>query len=162
MVVGNIVMSPEEPTDIDVIAPASSVPTRRAFVIAGATFVMGAALGGTSGYSLAARGNVPPTGPDETHCGDEELEELRRLAVKAPMEELIERRLNFTYSTFHDYPKDPVLWQGIERLCDATLGGAPMPDRRVFALALAGVIEKGDPALTQGLISRVEELKRVK
>ena len=155
-------MNTEAPTTAGDIPSASSVPTRRAFVIAGATFVMGATLGGGYGYSMAATRAAPPGHLEETPAGDAELEELRWLAVKAPIEELIERRLNFTYSAFRDYPEDPVLWQGIERLCDATLGGASIPDRRVFALALAGVIEKGDPVLTREVIGRVEELKRVK
>lgn len=155
-----------------VVAPKPmppAMPTRRAFLVAGATFTFGAAFGGACGYSIGAAGvaaapDAPkdaPADPDLAPTGDSDLDELRRLAVKAPIEELIEKRLLFVSCLFGDYPKDPVMWKGAGRLCDAVLSPQPVPDRRVFARALAQVIERGDATLAAPLHPRVAELRRV-
>lgn len=153
-----------------VVAPPPtppSMPTRRAFLVAGATFACGAAIGGACGYSIgaASAAQAQPADPatDElAPSGDLELDELRRLAVKAPIEELIEKRLVFLNCLFADYPRDAVLWRGAGRLCDAVLHSDVVPDRRVFSHALAQVIEKGDPKLTESLRPKIEELRQVK
>jgi hypothetical protein len=143
-----------------------SMPTRRAFLLAGATFTLGAAAGGACGYSLGAAGGQPESArPGEEELppsGDRELDELRRLAVRAPLAELIEKRLDFTFQTLRYYARDPVLWRGVGRLCDATLGEEPVPNRRVFAKALVQMIEKADPEMTRDLIGRVPALRQVK
>jgi hypothetical protein len=136
------------------------VTTRRAFVIAGATFALGAAAGGSYGYSLALAESLPMRAAELLPSGDGELDELRRLAVEAPVAELVQHRLDFTHGLFRDHPHDPVLWRGIGRLCDAVLGDEPVPDRSAFARTLAHVIERGDPAMTSSLVERVQALRR--
>ena len=135
------------------------MPTRRAFVLCGATFAFGAVAGGACGYSLGAAANAQPD-EELVPSGDAELDELRRLAVKAPIEELVERRKTFTNSVIKDYPADQLLWKGVGRLCDAALAGHPMADRRLFARFLAQMIEQGDRRFTQPLIDRVPQLRR--
>lgn len=76
--------------------------------------------------------------------GDAELDELRRLAVKAPIEELVQRRLVFMNSISGDYRSDPTLWKGIERLCDHVLASPATADRKISARLLAQVIERAD------------------
>jgi hypothetical protein len=143
--------------------PPPSMPTRRAFLLAGATFTLGAAVGGACGYSVGAAQAAATPPPEEVPAsGDHELDELRRLAVKAPIEELIEKRLVFVNCLFADYPSDPILWRGAERLCNAVLEGQEMPQRRMFAVALAQVIEKGDPKLTSHLLHKTQALRLVK
>jgi hypothetical protein len=137
-----------------------SMPTRRAFLLAGATFTLGAVTGGACGYSIGAAAAVPPAAEEIPPSGDVELDELRRLAVKAPIEELVERRLTFTNSVFKDYPTDELLWRGVGRLCDAVLAGHAMADRRLFARFLAQMIQQGDQRVTKPLLGRVDQLRR--
>src|SRR5262245_35073736 len=103
---------------------AGSVPTRRAFIFAGAAFLGGAVFGTACGYSLgAAAGPTPspsePAAPAST--GDAKLDELRRLAVTAPIEELVAEHLDFVWWRERHYPNDAVLWQGVSRLAREVL-----------------------------------------
>lgn len=151
---------------IFVVAPPSSprsMPTRRAFLIAGSTFTLGTAVGGACGYSIAAAASGSNGAAIEESLepsGDFELDELRRLAVKAPIEELLEKRLVFVNSLTKDYPMDRVLWRGVDRLSAAVLGGQAITDRRLFCRFLAQVIEQGDPQLALPLMTRVRELRK--
>lgn len=162
-----------------VVAPRAaspSMPTRRAFLLASGTFAVGATLGGACGYAVGAHAAPapepepsaapPPAKPADDEplkpSGDVDLDEMRRLAVKAPIEELVAIRLAFVNTMFDTYPKDEVLWRGVKRLCEFVLAGRPVDNKQHFARALAGVIEQGDAALTRDLKKFVPELKRVK
>jgi hypothetical protein len=144
------------------------MPTRRAFLLTGGAFAMGVGLGGACGYAAGVqRGQgdqVERPAPDEplAPSGDADLDELRRLAVKAPIEELVEHRLTFVYTATTTYRSDKVLWRGIERLCDAALSSREIPNKRIFAKALAQVIELGEPELNQMLKDRVPGLRGIK
>jgi hypothetical protein len=140
------------------------MPTRRAFLLAGTTFAVGSVLGGACGYSLAASA-TKDTGTEDgdlAPSGDVELDELRRLAVKAPIEELVQRRLTFINILTKVYPRDRIGWQGIGRLADEALSSRPFEDRRTFSRWLAQVIEGGDPSLTTELRSRIAALRSQK
>lgn len=144
------------------IPPAMS--SRRAFLLAGATFVAGSALGGACGYSLAASAGKEAGGGDAdlATSGDAELDELRRLAVKAPIEELVQRRLVFMNSISGDYRSDPTLWKGIERLCDHVLASPATADRKISARLLAQVIERADSKWRDLLSARAEQMKGIR
>ncbi len=71
-----------------------SIPSRRAFLIAGGTFLAGVGLGGACGYAAGARGSAD-VGDELKPTGDANLDRLRWLAVGATIEELIENRLGF-------------------------------------------------------------------
>lgn len=124
----------------------AAMPTRRAFLIAGCTFSLGTAVGGACGYSLgAAAAPSTPTVEDELKpSGDVELDELRRLAIKAPLEELVQKRRVFLESLTIDYRTDAILWRGVERLTTKLLEDESFPDRRIFAKFLAQTIEYSD------------------
>lgn len=92
---------------------------------------------------------------------DADLAELRRLAVDAPLPELLHHRLVFMFRLSSEYHLDPVLWSGVERLCDAVLAGEPIEDRRLFARLLAQTIEKAQAPGALGLRSRIPELRKV-
>jgi len=94
--------------------------------------------------------------------GDVELDELRRLAVKAPIEELVARRLVFLNSLSSDYRKDPYLWNGVARLCDAVETKADFPDRRVSARLLIQLIENADAEPRERLTPRVAQLRKIR
>lgn len=132
-----------------VVAPQPappSMPTRRAFLLAGATFTLGAAVGGVGGYAIgsARASTVHAAGADLAPTGDHELDELRRLAISAPIEELIEKRLVFLRSLGMSYPRDESLWQGVVRLADALRTDPSFPDREVTARLIARTIDGAD------------------
>jgi hypothetical protein len=153
-----------------VVAPKPQPPsmsTRRAFLIAGGTFATGALLGGACGYSIgAAVGSSgpasPPPEPDLVPSGDVELDYYRSLAVKAPISELVQERLNFLNALTKVYPRDEVLWRGVARLCDEVAARENFPDRSVFSRWIAQIIEGGDPQLTRTLRDRIASLKKLK
>jgi hypothetical protein len=116
-----------------------SMPTRRAFLIAGGMFVAGGALGGACGYSAGhsagvatgagGQGSPAPAGEIKLEpSGDAELDALRRLAVQAPIDELFANWLTFMQLRVSPYGKDQVLWHGIERM---TIEVVNNPARRV-------------------------------
>lgn len=126
-----------------------SIPTRRAFLIAGGLFTVGTALGGACGYSAGyqagatdASGTLPPekpTTPEEIvlkPSGDIELDELRRLAVKAPLDDLFAKAPLFL-SLRLDYQKDEILWLGIARIATEIVNN---PQRRVAPLTIEAII----------------------
>lgn len=139
------------------------MPTRRAFVLGGAMFATGLSLGGACGYAIGSRRVEGGSGDEvEVSSGDADLDELRRLAVKAPIEELVKHRLVFVNATFADYPKDATLWKGIGRLAEFVLSDSAMDDKRKFAIALAGVIEQADIAVSRDLRQLAPKLRRVR
>lgn len=147
-----------------------SMPTRRAFLFAGGTFVLGTSLGGACGYAMgvgAAEASAKPSDAalaDEElkPSGDVELDELRRLAVKAPIEELVERRVMFVAAATRVYRRDSIVWKGVGRLCDALLTTPTITDRRMWAHFLAQEIELSEPAIRDQLLAKVGELRKVK
>lgn len=130
-----------------VLAPKKtppSVPTRRAFLLTGGAFAVGATLGGACGYSLGMAGGAPGVGAETElpPSGDASLDEMRRLAVKAPLEELIEKRHMFLMDVpVGAHRTDAIVWRGVERLCDALLVQPEFPDRRATARILLQVID---------------------
>ncbi|MBL9075878.1 MAG: hypothetical protein JNL08_00155 [Planctomycetes bacterium] len=136
------------------------VSSRRAFVIAGATFVVGATLGGGVGYRTAVGASQADVDrPADPPPEDDELVELRRLAVDAPIEELIARRLVFLRCATVSYRTDTVLWRGIERLCDAVVRDPAFPDRRLSGRLLAQIIEYAEPEFQRAHAHRVADLR---
>lgn len=148
-----------------IIAPKPkppSMPTRRAFVLAGATFALGAAAGGACGYSLGAAANAQPEEEELAPSGDAELDELRRLAIKAPISELVQHRLMYLNSLSRYYRKDEVLWRGFERLCDVVMQDAAFPERRLSARLLAQMIEYAEPEYKERFAVRAQDLRAVR
>ena len=128
-------------------------------------FATGLSLGGACGYAIGSRRAEEPgelKEEEQASSGDADLDELRRLAVKAPIEELVKHRLVFVNATFADYPKDATLWKGINRLAEFVLSDSAMDDKRKFANALAGVIEQADIAVSRELRQLAPKLRRVR
>jgi hypothetical protein len=152
--------------------PAPSMPTRRAFLFAGSTFAVGISIGGACGYAMGAAGRSDgPSGtgskasdqdPPLAASGDVELDELRRLATKAPIEELAQHRVAFIREFSRRYRNDQTLWKGVERLCDEVIRRPDFPDRRIAATVLAQTIELGESGLQQRLASKVPLLRTLK
>ena len=157
---------------VDLVAPKPkppSIPTRRALLIAGGSLLCGLGVGGAGGYATAALLGGPAddgpgrVGPEEPlrSTGDAELDELRRLATRAPMEELAAQWLYFTDAFANAYRGDPVLLRGVKRLCRYVLGSNAGRDRRAIARALTQVIEMADPDVQLALARHLPALREV-
>jgi hypothetical protein len=160
-------------TAVFLVAPKPkppSMPTRRAFLLAGGTFAIGSVLGAACGYSAGVeRAKAAPTDAaapgveeDLKPSGDVELDELRRLAVKAPIEELMARANLLVACVRAEYKHDAILWRGVERVADALIAGASVPGAPVFPRFVAQVIEVGDPSLTKNLRPKIQALRQLK
>ena len=154
-----------------VVAPKPkppSIPTRRAFLIAGGTFATGALLGGACGYSIGAAMNAsgsttsPAGEPELVPSGDVELDELRRLAVKAPISELVEKGLLFLTIRVESYKTDPILWRGVDRLAVAMSENANLPITYELVGVVMATIEQGQPPPSLHLQERLPALRELK
>ncbi len=160
-----------------------SMTSRRAFLLAGSMFAAGTLVGGACGYTLgaaktedsagAAPGVVPEPKkkkPDEVvlePSGDATLDELRRLAVKAPIEELVAQSSLFLGLRSRDYRDDQTLWQGLNRLANEVIDNPNHRLSRSTVVVLRNQIEGQDwpPELNlknklRALRTRLEAMKR--
>ena len=150
-------------------AAPSTMSIQRVFLMAGVTFVVGSAAGGLFGYSAGAAAEtsavaapaVAPA-PQLPSTGDADLDELRRLAVKAPIEELLEQRLVFLANMSREYRGDQILWRGFDRLVEVVLHGEGVSDDRLLGRLLAQIIEFGDPDFRTPRLPLAPRLRQVK
>ena len=149
-------------------APAQSIAGK---VVIASVFAMALTAGGfaTSG-GTTARTATQATGQSINDdpwtlpppSGDAELDELRRLAVVAPIDELFENRLYFgdLYST--SYRHDNYLATGIERMAKHVLTTTRLERRRHLGNFVAQFIEYGEDSLKQRLGHYVHALRVVR
>lgn len=124
-------------------------------------FATGLSLGGACGYAIGSRRTE---GGDEVDVssGDADLDELRRLAVKAPIEELVKHDLLFITMTTRTYRRDRILWRGMVRLADQVLSDAAYKNRRAVAGVLTQSFQRVDPGITDYPANKLLELSKVK
>jgi len=118
-----------------------------------------------SGAGAASSALSETKTPKETGLvpsGDPQLDELRRLAVRAPLDELVSKRGVLTSFVLEAYRNDEFLWHGLERLTKATLRRHPMDDRRPFALWLAAYIEQSGHERAKHLLKYTPLLRKVR
>jgi hypothetical protein len=96
---------------------------------------------------------VPPS------SGDADLDELRRLALVAPAQELRDRHLQFMVERDRNYRADPYLWHGIRRLCLLVPGMPDGTDRRMLAKLLIQTIEHQKPPPELELARELDRLR---
>ncbi len=133
-------------------APPPTVPTRRAFLLAGGAFAFGSMVGGACGYSIGAAKREPVEAAGEKadgelgSSGDAQLDELRRLAVKAPIEEFVAKwnpwwgEFDFTYTS------DPILWQGLNRLAAWAIDQPDRAERQMLTGLITAAQKDNRPA----------------
>lgn len=152
------------------------MPTRRAFVIASATFAIGASIGGACGYSAgvnsAGAGSAEPKEAELDLAagllptGDADLDELRGWAIKSPIEELESHIPIFLVQLEETYPRDAYLWYGMERLVGRLLRGEHASWPRLGKQFLIQTIEAIDVAVMPKnalrLRDRIPEMRRVR
>ena len=91
--------------------------------------------------------------------GNPELDELRRLAVEAPIEELSAQWMSFLVRRDRTYHDDAPLLTGVRRLSEHCLGNADLRDRSRMAGALLRSLRIGAAALDSDLQALVPGLK---
>ena len=82
--------------------------------------------------------------------------------MKAPIAELIEKRVPFTMAVANTYRGDAVLWKGIERLATAVLSDAAFRDRRVTSRLLAQIIDLADQPYRDQYAQTAKDLRRIR
>ena len=141
-----------------------SIPTRRAFLIAGGTLLAGLVVGAASGYAAAASAS----GEDGAHTArggdprEQTLDELHRLAVDAPIDELASRWVYFVDAFGTSYREDPILPEGMARLCEHVLSQPSLEGRALMALSLSQAIERAEPAAMSRLDGFLPALREVR
>jgi len=146
--------------------PAPKVASRRGFLALASSFAAGALIGGACGYSIgtsnAPASGAAATGGDLPSSGDVELDELRWLAVKAPIEKLVEKNALIIMRLYRDYPNELYLWQGIDRLCRTVLAGERPKDQFLIASQLVPLIERRHPPAALKLEKYLPALRAIK
>ena len=143
--------------------PSNSRPAAP-FGLMGAMFATGLSLGGACGYAFGSRrADVPaPVSDDFEKSGDADLDELRRLAVKAPIEELVKHDAMFVTLVSRTYRKDSYLWRGMRRLADHVLENRAYPNRRMMAGVLVQAFRAGEPTFAIYPPDRLRQLGEVR
>jgi hypothetical protein len=90
------------------------------------------------------------------------LDELRRLALKAPIEELVGKLPYFTDAFATRYRNDQHLPTGVERLVDHVTANETIAQRRVLARVLAQTILLGEVSLQKRLGHHVPSLNKIR
>jgi hypothetical protein len=142
--------------------PPPSMPTRRAMLLTGGAFLLGSAIGSACGYTLGvAQAASKPENTDELKpTGDVELDELQRLAVKAPIDELCEKAIPFLASRAADYPQDQILWRGVARLAREMVDNPARPLHHTTIGAVVSTIDRGTPPSALNLRELLPQLSR--
>ncbi|MGB3968777.1 MAG: hypothetical protein WBO45_18735 [Planctomycetota bacterium] len=162
------------------MAPKPVVPsmsTRRAFLLAGSTFVAGAAIAGACGYAAGVKsaGGGGAAAAKEAELdlaaglaptGDPDLDELRSWAIKSPIDELESHIQIFMEQVRSTYTSDAYLWHGMERLVNRVLRREHTQWPRLCKQVLTQIIELADPRVLpengRRLQSRLPEMKKVR
>ncbi len=144
-----------------------SMPTRRAFLGMGLAFAVGGAIGSACGYSVgsakaAEKAGGGPAGEDYPLSGNPELDELRRLAVKAPIEELMGIAMVFIRTVTQDYPEEVVAWKGVRRMGEHVLANPGVAQRRVIARFLCQGIEQASSQRQESLNDLLPRLREIR
>jgi hypothetical protein len=151
---------------------ASTTTTRRAFLLAGGSFILGASVGGACGYSAGVRtANIGAGAARELDLaaglaatGDADLDELRQLAIQAPLAELVERQVLFLDQVRSTYHADTFLWYGVARLVEGAVSASLTPATQRSRQRLIQLLDGMDPAVAPAnglrLRDRLGELRR--
>jgi hypothetical protein len=138
-----------------------SMPSRRAFVLAGCAFTAGIVTGGACGYSAGVLAGAPPSSADTPPAIDSEHDEFRQVA-RGPIEELMAVHLPFVNHARSVYADDPVMWEGVARIVDALISGYEVENRRASARWIAQVIEQSNSEHARRLLRSLEALRKIK
>lgn len=153
------------------VAPPPS--SRRAFLMGSSLFLAGAAVGSACGYTVGAAGhgepgsagaaketNTPAPGDGElTPSGDIELDQLRWLAVKAPLDQLFEKALVLLSTRVSVYKFDEILWRGVDRMSKEIVDNPNHAATESVIAVIIGQIEGTARPASPSLRDRVPQLR---
>jgi hypothetical protein len=104
----------------------------------------------------ANKSGLPPP------SGDAELDELRRLALEAPIKELAGRWLYFGDVFSKSYRDDQFLPKGIDRLIDHLVATPKFDRRKVAAQFMRDIIIRGEPKFRKDMEHRLMDLSTIR
>ena len=145
-----------------------TMSTRRAFLLAGSTFAIGTSLGGACGFAAGVASTEAEHTPNDRKpqsfdpSDNLTLDELRRLAVEAPIAELMGRWQVFLGLLSDTYPNDQVLWVGAERIGRYVVENERLPSRLTLAKWLEQIIANSRTAPAQSLGELAAQLRSVR
>jgi hypothetical protein len=149
----------------------STIPTRRAFLLTAGGLLVGAIGGGACGYSMGLAAQpvanastepklaAPVVEEELKTSGDAELDYWRKVALKAPLDELFEKAPMFLHVRVTDYPKDEVLWRGFERIVIEIRDNPARSVGEGLLAALASHIEGTSTSFSPSLREHVSMLR---
>jgi hypothetical protein len=115
-----------------------SMPTRRAWLLAGCAFAAGV-VGGSACQSWFGVGK--PETPPQIDPMRDWLQKV--CADSTPIEQLLQYRLSL-YMQLPKWSDDALLWRGIDRLVAIVMSKADLADRKRVALELLLFLENAD------------------
>jgi len=137
-----------------------STATRSALLLSGGALAVALSLlNGCQPVTQSRTGAQTLTQTLPAPSGNAELDELRRLAIAAPIEELVAHWLDFGDVFATSYRHDVYLPTGIERLVDHVIKTPEVDQRHMLARVLAQIIQLGEPSLQQRLGHRLPQLQ---
>jgi hypothetical protein len=154
-------------------SPAPPPSSRRAFLMGSSLFLAGAAVGSACGYTVGAAGHgeagsggaangagaAAPGDGELTPSGDVELDQLRWLAAKAPLDELFSKAMFLLHSRAGAYPQDAILWRGVDRLTAEIVANPRRDIDESLLVVLVAQIEGTARPESPSLRERVPALK---
>jgi hypothetical protein len=151
-----------------------SIPTRRAFLLAGVAFAAGAACGGVGMYAATNR-SAASAGGDTGEIdratglkptGSSDLDTLRRWALQDSLDDLESNMLLFFEQLRSRFQRDAFLWHGMERLADRIDAGAtakwPRGARQLHLQMIESLVDSDSPSNAKRLQARAPSLRRTK
>lgn len=149
---------------IDPVYLVQPRPTRRAFLLAGSAFAGGVVVGGAGGFAIGVRsaaGVGIETPAVLRPSGNAELDDLRRLAVEAPIEELTRRGPEFIAAFNRNFSDDAILARGVRRLAERVVSDDAVPARLTLARFLVRTAKVGAAARDDALIGLLPRLEAI-
>jgi hypothetical protein len=131
----------------------------------GIAFVTGGVIGSACGYAAGRAGQAKPVDASTTEelqpTGNADLDEMRRLAVKAPIEELMGHAWSFLRAVAQEYRDDEIAWRGVGRIASQLVRNESQPDRVRLASYATQIID-GNPALRAQLNDVLSKLRLIR
>lgn len=108
-----------------------------------------ASASATATTTTTTTNTTPDAGPpvaaaiefDLAPSGDYELDQLRLIAVKAPLDELFAKAMFLLVDRVSTYPRDAALWHGVDRLTAEIVANPSRPVDESIVAVLVGQIE---------------------
>jgi len=141
--------------------PAATRTSRRAFLVAGGTFLSGLGCGLVAAFGAPVHAASDGDRATPQPPVDPRLQRLREVCRDGSIDELIDAEGAVLFFLESGFSNDPALWTGVERICGAVCRLEQFPRRRTVARRWARAIENapGRPLRATPWIARLQEVR---